>query len=153
MLTKSTTQTTADNYIGTNSETVNLLTSNIYLLLLTLENCKKTYAILERKKKHLKKMDNSTESGARKRQAIPLLEAKQNELKAIFNSLVPIVENWVANFAPENKIFGDAIITHYCNFEKNPESLQIDLDLLGLCMTASNFRAKIQQIWLDEFNK
>ena len=153
MISNSILPTSADINIGTNSETVNLLTSNIYLLLLTLENCKKTYAILERKKMHLKKMDNSTESGARKRQAIPLLEAKQNELKAIFNSLVSIVEEWVANFAPENKIFGDAIITHYCDFEKNPELLQIDLDFLELCMTASNFRAKIQQIWLDEFQK
>lgn len=143
----------ADKVIGKNSVTVNPLTSNIYLLLLTLENCKKTHAILERKKKHLLTFDDVTPSGARKRKAISKLESEQKELKNFFCSLVPIIENWVKNFVPENKIFGSAIIVHYCDFNKSPESLQIDLDLLGLCMTASNFRAKIQQIWLDEFNK
>lgn len=145
--------TSADINIGKNLETVNPMFSNMYITLLTLENCKKTHTILENKIAHLNSFSAATPSGARKRQAIPKLESEQKNLKKFFDALVPIIEKWVANFAPENKIFGDAILEHYCDFKKKPESLQLDLDLLGLNMTASNFRAKLQQIWLDEFQK
>ena len=125
----------------------------MYAKILKINNLKEENGILDKEIKRLQKISPLTKSGAEKRLAIPILQAKQKELKSEFDSLALQVEQWVKTFPENHKDDGKIIVSHYCNFNNNYRNLQKTINHFGLSIKASNFKQKIARIWLDEISR
>ena len=124
-----------------------------YEYLLQLNNYKILYGILDKEIKNLWVNGALTKSGAKKREKIPALKAKQKSIKKEFDILAQAaldeIENF--NFPPKKKFYADIIKMHYCDFTKPYDGLLADIMKCEKFVEPSNFKADLQKLWARQF--
>lgn len=92
-----------------------------------MEASKEYSQLLEKEIHRLGKLQR-TDSGIRKQQAIPKLKQLQKDNRREFDELVLLVKEWVGLFQGDDKDYADAIVAHYCNFNRLPDMMQVSID-------------------------
>lgn len=113
--------------------------------------CKKLYGILDKEIKSLRENSALTKSGAKKHEKIPALKAKQESFKKEFDLLADLTLNEIKHFPPEHEIYANIIQSHFCDFTKPIDKLQVDIDMNGYAKSASNFRDELETLWFKQF--
>lgn len=122
-----------------------------YEFLLQMNLYKKLYSILDKEIKDLRKNSALTKSGAKKREKIAALKMRQESLKKEFDLLADLTLNEIKHFPPEQKIYANIIQSHFCDFTKPIDKLQLDIAMNGLAKSASNFRDELETLWFKQF--
>ena len=122
----------------------------MYTKICYMQELKEAHEILKKEIARIGELDKVTLSGSRKHQQIPKLEERKKCIKKEFEEMIPQVREWVDGFEPEDKWMAEVFEVHYFNINKLPRKLQYDLDILGINMNASNFRAFLKKIWLKQ---
>lgn len=116
-----------------------------------MENCKELYKILDNEIKRLSQCDAITKSGIKKREKIPALIAKRNNIKEQFDNLAQETLEEIKKFPPDKKFYADIIAIHHCDLAKSPNELQTDIYMYGIMVKADYFRANLKKFWLKHF--
>lgn len=136
-----------------------------YLTCCKLDSLKDVYRELKTEKKRLNRLDPITKSGANKRLALPILNAKLNDIRAEYNALFVLVEDWLNLIFPseyDNDKY-EILTEYYRKIDGNDLQQVIDeflpprisgegeAEKIITAYTASNLRQCIEIRWHKEF--
>lgn len=100
----------------------------MYNVLKEMEALKEYNQLLEKEIHKLGRLQR-TESGIKKQGMIPVHRQRQKEIREKFKELVPLVQEWVEQFQGDDIDYANAIVAHYCDFNKLPDMMSVSIDI------------------------